>query len=52
MYDVIKQISISQKEFTENNYKRLQNSLVYIKNNLIDSDAGMYLTVDSLITLK
>ena len=41
-----------EKEFTESNYKRLQKDLVYIENNLIDSDSGMYLTVDSLIEIN
>ena len=41
-----------KKEFTESNYKRLQKALVYIKNNLIYSDGGMYLTVDSLIEIN
>ena len=39
---MIKEILISEKEFTENNYKRLEKVLVYIKNNLIDFDGGMY----------
>ena len=39
---------MSEKEFTGTNYKRLQKDLVYIENNLIGSDGGMYLTVDSL----
>ena len=30
------------------NFERLKNELVYIKNSSIDSDDGMYLTVDSL----
>ena len=46
---VIKEILISEKQFTEINYKRSQEALVYIKNNLIDTDGGMYLTIDSLI---
>ena len=41
-----------KKEFTESNYKRLQKALVYVKNNLIYSDGGMYLTVDSLIEIN
>ena len=41
-----------KKKFTESNYKRLQKALVYIKNNLIYSDGGMYLTVDSLIEIN
>ena len=42
-------ITEKEKEFTETNYKRLQRALVYIENNLINSDGGLYLTVDSLI---
>ena len=41
MFDVIKEISISKKEFTETNHKRLQKVFVYIENDLIDSDGGM-----------
>ena len=52
MFDVIKEILISEKEFTETNYKRLQENLVYIKNNLIHTDGGMYLTVNSLIEIN
>ena len=51
MFDVIKEILISEKKFTETNYKRLQKALLYIENNLIDS-GGMYLTVDSLIEIN
>ena len=51
MFDVIKEIIISEKEFTDTNYKRLLQALVYIENNLTDSDGGMYLTVDSLIEI-
>ena len=51
MFDVIKEILISEKEFTETNYKRLQKNLVDIENNLIDSAGGLYLTVDSLIEI-
>ena len=43
---------VSEKEFTETNYKRLQKALVYLENNLIDSDGGMYLAVDSLIEIN
>ena len=42
MYDVIKEILISEEEFTETSYKILQEALDYIKNNVIDSDGGMY----------
>ena len=48
MYDVIKEILISEKEFNETNYKRFQKALVYEKKNLVDTDGGMYLTVHSL----
>ena len=47
MFDVTKKILISENEFTATNCKRLEKVLVYIENNLIDSDSGMYLTVDS-----
>ena len=46
MFDVIKEILILEKEFTETSYERLKKALVYIKNNFIDSDGNMYLTVD------
>ena len=52
MFDVIKEILISEKEVPETNYKRLEKALVYIENNLIDSDGGMHLTVDSLIEVN
>ena len=48
MFDVIKEIFISEKELSETNYKRLQEALVYIKNNLINSDGCIFLTVHSL----
>ena len=41
-----------KKEFTETNLKSLQKAFVYIESNLIDSDGGMYLTVDSLIEIN
>ena len=52
MFDVIKEILISGKEFTETYYKRLHEALVYMKNNFIDTDGGIYLTVDSLIEIN
>ena len=52
MFHVIKEIIISEKEFTETNYKRLQEALVYMKNNLIDTDGGMYITVDCLVEVN
>ena len=52
MFDVIKEILISEKEFNETNYKRLQEASGYIGNSFVDSDGGMYLTVDSLIEIN
>ena len=49
MFDEIKEILISEKQFTEINYKRLQVPLLYKKSILIDSDGVMYLTFGSLI---
>ena len=52
MFDVIIEVLISEKEFTETNYKRLQKALVDTESNLIDSDGSMYLIVDSLIEIN
>ena len=52
MFDVIKEILITEKEFIKANYKRLQEALLYIKNNLIDPDSDMYLTVNSLMEIN
>ena len=49
MFDIIKEILIADNEFSEINYIRLQGDMVHIKRNLIDTDGGTYLTVDSLI---
>ena len=43
---------MSVKEFTETSYKRLQKALFYTENNLIDSDGGMYLILNSLIGIN
>ena len=43
---------VSEKELSDINFERLKNVLVYLKNNLIDSDDNMYLTVDSLIDMN
>ena len=45
----MKETLISEKDFTETSCKKLQEALVYIKNNLIDTDGGMYLKADSFI---
>ena len=52
MSAVIKETLILDKGFSETNYKRLQNTLVYIENNLIDSHGCMCLTIDSLIQIN
>ena len=43
---------ILEKEFTETNYKRFQEALIYLKHNLIDTNGSMYLTVDSLMEIN
>ena len=52
MFDKIKETLVSEKEFTETNYERFEKYLVYIENNLIDSDGVMYKIVDSLIEIN
>ena len=52
MFDVIKETLMSENEFTETNYKRLQKSLFYIENQWMDSNGGMHLTVGSLIEIN
>ena len=52
MFDVIKQLLISEEEFTETNNERLKKSLVYIENTLIDSDGALYTTVYSFIEIN
>ena len=49
---MLKKILVSEKELSDINFKRLKNVLVYIKNNLIDSNDNIYLTVDSLIDIN
>ena len=43
---------VSETEFNDINFERLKKELAYIKNNLIDSDNSMYLTVNSLTDIK
>ena len=43
---------VFEKELNEINCERLKNALVYIKDNLTDSDKKIYLTVDSLIDIN
>ena len=45
MFDIIKEILISEKEFTKTNYEKLKKALLYIKTPLIDSDGNIYLTI-------
>ena len=52
MFGKIKETLVSEKEFTETNYERFEKYLVYIENNLIDSDGVMYKIVDSLIEIN
>ena len=40
---------VSEKELIDINLERLKKILIYIKNNLVDSDNIMYLAVDQLI---
>ena len=52
MFNVMKEILISEKQFIETNQKRLEKTLVDIESNLINSDGGMQLTVDYLIEIN
>ena len=52
MFGKIKETLVSEKEFTETNYERFEKYLVYIENNLIDSDGVMYKIVHSLIEIN
>ena len=45
-------ILIFEKELSDIDFERVKNALVYIKNNLIDSDENMYVTVESLIDVN
>ena len=52
MFNVMKEILISEKQFIETNQKRLEKALVDMESNLINSDGGMQLTVDYLIEIN
>ena len=52
MFDILKEILVSEKEFNDTNYQGFKKAMSYIKNNLIDSDGNMYLTVNYLIEVK
>ena len=43
---------VSETESNDINFERLKKELAYTKNNLIDSDNSMYLTVNSLIDIN
>ena len=43
---------VSEKNLKDINFKRLEKVLVYIKNNLFDSDNNLYLPVDSLTDIN
>ena len=45
-------ILVSEKQLSDIKFERLKHTLVYIKNNLIDSGYNMYLTVDSMIDIN
>ena len=44
MFDVIKEILISENEFTETNYERFKKHRFIQKSNLIDPNGNIYLT--------
>ena len=48
----LEKILISEKELSDINFERSKNALEYIKNDLIDFDDNMYLTVDLLININ
>ena len=45
----MKEILLSENEFSKTDYERLKKNIGLYKNNLINSDGNMYLTVDLLI---
>ena len=49
MFNVVKELLVSEKELSKTNYERLEKSTGWHKNNLIDSDRNMYLIMASLI---
>ena len=49
---ILRDTLVSEKRLNYINFKRFEKALVYIKNNLIDSDNIVYLTVDSLIDIN
>ena len=49
---MLKKSLVSEKELSDTNCERLKKALIYIKNNLTDSDNNMYLTVDLLLDIN
>ena len=52
MFDILKEILISETDLTKTDHERLTKHSCIYKKNLIDSDGNMYLTVDSLIGIS
>ena len=38
MFDILKEISISEKMITDTNHDKIKNAMSYLENHLIDSD--------------
>ena len=49
---MLKIILVSEKELSDINFERLKKALVYINNNLIDSDSNIYLDFDLLADIN
>ena len=49
---ILKKIFVSEKELSDINFEISKHALVCIKNNFIDSDDNIYLTLDSLIDIN
>ena len=49
---MIKETLLSNKDFANNYSESLKKHLVFMKNNLIDFDDNMHLTVNSLIEIN
>ena len=52
MFDILKEILVSEKELADTNYQSFKKAMSCIENNLIDSDGNRYLTVNYLIEVK
>ena len=49
---MLRKILVSVEELTDINSERLKKALIYVKNNLIDSDNNTCLTADSFINIS